>query len=461
MHLAAANAAGYTAKQVLNFLARTYPQLSTHIQMASTAGYTADQISKYLSRYGPKAFKQFAKGQAGPQNVPYKEEETNPYIKKENTIREKEQIPEGLKTAGKVGLGLAGGALGAYALKRAAPAIVSSLFGGQSGQQTAENPVIGGPAVGQQPIQQIPAEKIPLPKGNVSNLFDQMGLGTQVKQMSSSQPPDVIAKILDQHMLSPSQKKWLKEQTNEPLENLVQQYLSQPSSSDQGAVEDTALPEQKKEQTLEQETPLQTPEVEQPAPEPIKPEIANQEENKKKSVFLPNGEVGRVISEKDGIAKVEVNGEIKHRKVSDLEEAPLDLDHLANLYEELTNAIPESERSSVMNFAGYDSNANELAFRPHGGALYVYKDIPQEFADKLQNAMFKAKTTGQNFYGAWAKGENSRFAGLSELIRQLQKEYGGRGKEYVRKYETVHDFLAIPEEAKRQKQRKNKRGKKT
>src|SRR5690606_9687694 len=95
-----------------------------------------------------------------------------------------------------------------------------------------------------------------------------------------------------------------------------------------------------------------------------------------KEVMLKDGSLGQLESLKDGIAKINVGGQIKHRKLDEIEQSPIPEPELADLYEKLTNAIPESARSSVINFAGYDANVNELAFRPHNGSLYVYKDIP-------------------------------------------------------------------------------------
>jgi hypothetical protein len=151
------------------------------------------------------------------------------------------------------------------------------------------------------------------------------------------------------------------------------------------------------------------------------------------------------------------DGKFKTRKEEDLISSPIPEEDMADLYERAVKSIPEAERSAVINWAGYDDNHNELAFKPHTGALYVYKDIPKEFADKLKDAMFQAKTTGSNFYGAWSQGEASRGAGLSVLIRDLQKEYGGKGKEYVRKYGEIHDLFRLPKEeiARRQKRKRD------
>lgn len=173
-------------------------------------------------------------------------------------------------------------------------------------------------------------------------------------------------------------------------------------------------------------------------------------------ILSPKGDLGQIESSHKGISTINVDGKKKQFHEDDLIKSPLPEKDLAQLYEDLVQAIPESERSAMINVAGYDPNHNELIFMPHDGALYVYKDIPEEFADKLKSAMFQAKTTGENFYGAWAQGEASRGAGLFQLIRELQKLYGGKGKEYVRKYEKVYDLLALPKAALKERERKER-----
>jgi len=280
-------------------------------------------------------------------------------------------------------------------------------------------------------------------KGKLAkDLIDKLGIEKELRQVASGKTNTAqdVAAYFEKMRFTPEQKKILKSETKTPFAEIIGDYLSQ-------------NPNENEVKTAVEKEPLD--EIQEKIKEPK--EVTQEQKNPEKSVFLPNGDIGKIISEKNGIAKLDVDGEIKHRKVSDLNELPVSSNELADLYERLTNAIPEQARSAVINFAGYDPSVNELAFRPHGGALYVYKDIPKEFADQLRDSMFQAKTTGQNFYGSWAEGEASRFAGLGKLIRELQKVYGGRGKEYIRKYETVHDFLALPEAAKKEKNKKKKK----
>ncbi len=173
-------------------------------------------------------------------------------------------------------------------------------------------------------------------------------------------------------------------------------------------------------------------------------------------VSSPNG-VGEVKSIKEKTALVDIDGKLTKVNVEDLESEPPDI---ADLYDNLFNAIPKEYQSRMMNYAGYDEDANELIFRPHGGAAYVYKDIPPQFAEDLKNRLHNAKTTGKNMYGMWNEGDPSYGAGMSALIKELQKTYGGKGKEYVRKYNTLFDILGIPHEEKKRKEQEERRKRK-
>lgn len=443
----AASAAGYSAKQVLNFLVKSYPELSKYIQMATTAGFTANQIAKFIEKSGPEAMRKFEKGSYSPSLMPYPGEENNPYIQRDQAIKNYEVLPKELKTAGKMALGAAG----SYALSRALPkaiSSISSILGSQEQTEIPQDQQTEQPPIETSSIEPIiDAPQNPPPSVSASDLFSQMQLDKQIKQIGSTNTPDLVSKILEQHLMTPGQKKWLKEQTNVPLDQLVSQFFQETSPNEQPNASQAKLP-------ASEAGELQT--LKTPFDEIQKNSLHNnleeeKSQNSKPQVFLPNGKLGTIESERNGIAKINVDGDIKHRKLTETIPSPLPEKDLADIYEEFVSAIPEKDRSAVINFAGYDPNVRELAFRPHNGALYVYKDIPEDFAEKLQGAMFKAKTTGENFYGAWEEGKDSRHAGLSALIKELQKAYGGKGKEYVRKYLTVYDFLGKPEEAKKEK----------
>ncbi len=429
---------GYTAKQVLDYLSRKVGNAAEGIKNARTSGYSDDDILKFLSNKIPTK----KRSQEPVKNVQERYLSGIGHKTREERDETRNKFIRGA-------LGAAGTAIGAYGAYKSffpsstavkaelmpergmpQPNMIESQVSEQlklpqitpQVQQQPEMPVPQQPITPTQPMN----EQTP-PDIDYSNIISQMGLEGRIKNLSEQNPVEIIPDVIEQ-MLTPQQKKWAKENIDVPFKQVVEGYLQQ--NPHQKAQKKNITP-------IAQET----------IPEEKEPEIQGN------LAVLPDG-IGEVKSIENDIATLDVDGKERKRKVEDVLPVPIPKQDLADIYEQLKNAIPENERSSVINFAGYDANANELAFRPHSGALYIYKDIPPEFAEKLKKAMFKAKTTGENFYGSWSQGEGSRFAGLGQLIRELQKQYGGKGKEYIRKYETLVDFLAAPEAAKKEKEKR-------
>lgn len=416
---------GFSAKSILDFFTKKNPHLAAKINSALSLGYSADYVLKHLTG-----------GKGDYQNT-------------DSTLTESEQT-HNIDTQRKKNIAtntaLAVAApLGAYALNRAIPQAVQQIA-----PQLAQQAI--SPTLTIQTTEGI----APTPAPIAPNQPEIAPINPNIKVAQ-----DILAKS--------------------PVKPFIEKALTMNQSSDDvaaaarkihpkevGAIEKVAkAPLEDIIRDLKPETQIQAqeqPNVESPIKEAAKtiesPESQKELETEGNLALMPNGDIGEIKSVKNGIAKMDVNGQERHRKYEDLETVPISQPDLADLYSQLTQAIPEKLRSSVINFAGYDANANELAFRPHNGALYIYKDIPPEFADNLKNAMFKAKTSGENFYGAWGEGEESRFAGLGQLIRDLQKQYGGKGKEYIRKYETLVDFLGAAEAAKKAKHKKQMEEKK-
>lgn len=458
---------GYSTSQVLNFLLNANPKLKNPINAAKTAGYTADQIIKFLSdKEENKAAKAYL---------------TSNEIHAEKKKEYREKVIQGLKVAGSAGLAAAS----AYALSRVIPPALQAAQAALGGQApTGPNPPASpqspqgippqaGAPTGQlpqgpapispqapqpnNPVVQGVSPQIPLsptPTIPASQILSQMGMQDKVDIMrKAGNTPEAIAAALNMQ-LTGGQRKWFGEQLKEgkvkPLQPMIEEYFKEVPEV-QAPTPTTPTPNSPTSAALQfpkaagvppstVEVPLKTAEVEE---KPISKGVL---------VASPKG-IGQVKEIRGDQALVDIDGKIHKEQVDQVMEQP---EGLAEAYENLINKIPESERSAMINFAGYDPTYNELAFKPHAGAVYVYKDIPEEFAQKLKDAMFQAKTSGQTYHGAWTEGEASRGAGLSVLIKDLQKLYGGKGKEYIRKYETVHDFLALPEAAIKDKKRKQR-----
>jgi hypothetical protein len=445
---------GISEEDILGILGKKIPGIQQKIKSALMEGYLPNQILKFFQLHGSKNKKAdrlmgFSPSQQDASKLAAQS-------------RPQDNIQRRLASlVGDVAPAVVGG-LGALALGRAIPKAAKQLAPLIGKNTTASNqvnkisPIKSSiqDATGQFPVNVSNPEIVEALKNTV----------TEKDQVPSEKNLDIKA-ILDSHQLT-DQIENLRQAGNSP-ENISTFIKTFMSDKLKGVEKSANLPFEQVVSEYFNQNPVKTPE--QPIEEnklteqPIEEEPQN--EQKSTMVALSNGDVGNVESIKDGVAKINVDGQIKNRRESDLIESPLPEKSLGELYTELTDKIPEHARSGPINLAGYDPEHNELLFVPHSGALYVYSDIPQEFADKLKDAMFQAKTTGKNFYGAWTEGEASRGAGLSALIKDLQKKHGGKGKEYIRKYERIYDLFALPKEEiaakqkeatqKRKEQRKN------
>lgn len=427
MNTLGALTAGFTVEQILNYLSSTFPDLGPRIKQALNAGKSPQEVLDYLNKFDTKALKKLRS--KAPVVKPFeKVTYNNPHLQERESIKQYNPIPESVEKLGKAGLATAGSALGAYALGRvlpqAAQAILPTIKDKLGNVLPQAKQVPTNPIESQEPVsQEIPVNQTPI------SLPENLKIKIDELLASGNGPDQIEAYFLK---FNPREVKEFEKQGIK-FKDIIANYVQEKKNTPQ------------KPQNLESSS--------QKLDVPQKIEGA---EKLKKSVILPDGRLGEVESEKSGIAKINVDGQVKHRKLDEVIQSPVPIEELGEIYEQLIQKIPEKERSAMINIAGYDPHHNELIFMPHTGALYVYKDIPEEFASKIKDAMFQAKTTGQNFYGAWSAGESSRGAGLSALIKELQNLYGGKGKEYVRKYEKIYDILALPKQAVQEKQNREK-----
>lgn len=443
---------GYTATQVLDFLGKKIKNILPGITNAKSQGYSDEDILKFLSGKIKPASQSGVDKQVSEQdkylsNIGFK-------------TKEEREATKAKFISGAINLGST--TLGGYALSRALPKAAQALGGLIPGMQQPNNalkqisspsspssisppppPIPSAPPSAEQTLNKL-APAVQEIKGPSDVLWNALSQG---KTKGVDADTDALLRIAKKMQTTGEIS------TKEDFDRLFQLFTQKrkegknlPSALREATKEfdQVKLSQPSKIESINQQSEVSTN-------APIIKTQSMPTETVGSLALTPQGDIGEIESVKNGIAKIKVGDIYKTRKTEDIEPLPISKPDLADLYQNLIQAIPEDARSSVINFAGYDANANELIFRPHSGAAYVYKDIPQEFADKLKNAMFKAKTNGENFYGSWSSGEGSRFAGLSQLIKDLQKSYGGKGKEYIRKYETLVDILEEPEKAKKAK----------
>lgn len=324
-------ASNVSIDEILGYLIKRYPHMREKIGFALDSGYKPNDIIAMLKSYDKKAFKQTAENPISKKESEYLmtrrgRKLTQAEQAASNVMQTREKKKEQLKNVGKAALVTAGG----YAAAQAIPALLSRLGRGVypseilPAQKALPGPQArrGLPAPGPQaptaptgtpgapptkpspqpappagqgtpqtpgPLTPPNAPRAPNPKHTA--LIKQMGIEGIIQGLSGKEDPATIAQVLDQHFLKPAQKKWISEQTQEPLENVIADYLAEqprqpstetrqelPSEAIQPSPTTDLLPEPTK---LVEEKPIEQPQV--------STELA-----KGDTVTLPNGKQGKI-----------------------------------------------------------------------------------------------------------------------------------------------------------------------
>lgn len=467
-----AAAQGYTAQQIISYVSQAFPNLSPRIKKAASSGYTTNQILKYLNQL--------------------MEEES---FSKFTTVNEREgKHRDKLNVLGKQILGSGATALGLQGFQQSLPPLAQTLLGNpvaNAAQQQGQTPPIttglaqtANPSqLGQQQNQTIAAQ--PLQQSGSP-------IATPSQQMQLPEIPQLQQPAVQQSVKTPAQQppsldsiSIIKELgLEEKINNLLKQGVSPENISSQ--IVPSLNPKQRKLFTDKVRTgqaitmpsiiadyaskvpisPMQTAPNAPQSPEMIGvlPKVQKEEKkplSKGSFVSTPQGLIGNIESERNGQALVkDESGKLHKTKVEDLIESPLPEKDLADLFDDVVKGIEHEtgeEVSRNVNWAGYDPESNSLAYRPHLGGLWVYDDIPSEDVELLTNMLTQRKTSGENFIGAWKEGSKSPIgAAMSALIKKLQAERGGKGKEYANKFLTLYDALGPAAEASKKKKKAKK-----
>jgi hypothetical protein len=453
-------------EEILEYVNSAFPHLKEKVMAAIGLGYSVEDVMKYLKSFDKSVFDKIARSpmsKSDRSDVEYKTKRRDRYLTQaeqadlaEENIKQDQQ--ESVKSFGKNALlagtaGLGGMALGRslptianqvapqlsqFALGRALPGILQQLAPGMAETPTA-------PIVPEQPNQPAPTTpNAPTPQINPIQVLQSSGLSQVIDNLASKgNGPNEIEGYLIK--FKPEEIKKFEKQAGIQFRQALEEYV---------AAKPAAAPQ------------AQTPEVSTTAPTqnmpkeqaPTQEAAKHVEANKKEvgsNVQLPNGLVGRVESVKNGIAKINVNGMIKHRKLDEVEQSSVGEKDLADLHSDLIQGIEKKtgqEVSKMVNLAGYDPKKNSLVFMPHLGEIYVYDDISKEDADELTSLLTKRKTTGENFIGSWTAGTESPIgAPLSKLIKKIQGERGGKGSEYSYKFQKIYDIYEPAKQASKEK----------
>lgn len=448
--LLGALSSGFTSKQIMDFLLRKFPQHSDKIKDALKAGFTVEQVIKFLGG-GREAVNQIS-----PSTTEH--EQT-----RDIDIQRGQDVNQmALKGAGAAALA-GGAALGApmlqSALQRAAPQLMGpgSIIGGSNPLKGQNTTPIGQPpttpispqssvSLPQQPpslvspsIPNVPAPVQPEGISNIPELIKKHGFEKQIEAVSKNvKDPKGVAAILFNKFPKEMQK--LQKEAGKPMEDVVAEYM-------QSNVKplDTVESEPKAPMTREEALGKFRDNLiaKHSTIEPIK---------KGETVASPQG-IGEIKEIRNGKAIIEVDGKKHQINEDELIQSPIPEKDLGELFEELQGEIEKQTGKQIsrnVEYAAYSPENNELLYKPHSGAFYVYENIPPEIADELVNLMTKRRTSGENHIGAWEKGSESPIGSrMYDLIQQLQSIMGGKGKEYRGKYQTIYDALEPAREAKK------------
>lgn len=387
---------GYSSAQVLNFIGKKFKNMNTGIDSAKSQGYNEESILKFLS--GKIPVRKDAVEKTMSENDKYlssiglktkqeKEDQTNKFIK------------------GAIDIGST--ALGAYALYRSIPKIASGL-----------NTAVKGIGQGSNPLSSFPQTSAI----NKNSIQDTPGLqaAAQISTPSVIQSPSLANKgkeTFEKFGLSPKIQDLIKSGNGpEEIEGYIQKFHPKEFKQfekEAGISLRQALTE------FNQQEPI----VEE-APEKFKvPES-------KKLVAFPDGQIGEVESINKGIAKVNIDGTIRNRKMDDLIPEPEDaIEAVQNLLK-----IPEEDRSSVLAYTAYNPLTQKLYAMYHDGRTVEYDDFDEQDFEDINSGKFTPRTEGKNQFGLWTKeDEKSRGATLYKLLLSNPK-YAKNQKDQTWRY---------------------------
>lgn len=452
---------GHGIDEILGFLTKAYPQLGNKIKQATKLGYTGSAAVGLMS----KLF----------------ESESYPSMMTPNQISSSQRNKEGSQV--KEALMSFGTGLASQALTRSAGSVGSQMLqpaqapqlGGSPPQpgpnqpaqitqsppgQPAQNAQVPSPQSPQQPgpnspISNQPLQSIVSPLATKTQIETIPGFTKKISDMAGAgNNAEQIAAFLTFN--DPKNAKLLEKQANKPLQEVIAEYLPNIQQQAQQPIS-PIIPQQALQPIQQVDQPIDQKKVIE-SPKPMKIE-------KGSLALSPSGIAGMIESVSGNKALINVNGKIKQVDKDSLISSPIPEKDLADLYSDVIGGIKKStgkEVSRSVYWAGYDPSSNELIYIPHDGGAYIYDDISEEDKNELVNFLTVRKSTGLNHIGAWDEGSESPIgAAMFKLIQKLQKERGGKGKEYKNKFLSIYDALEPAKKALKEKHVQAKKAQKS
>jgi hypothetical protein len=443
---------GYPAEEIISYISKALPQMAPAINKAKRSGYGVKEIIGFLSKnFDTEDRRGMSESQRHAAN------------KRADALSTKHGLA---LAATAVAAPLAASAVSS-ALSRALPNPLKNM----TGQALA-----GGTQSLLPPNQSSPSASNPLQSASVST--QQMPQEQNLLQSSSQQPPNSKVESNIPQPTETVQPKGISDKLWESVEKgrltdrdpNISAFLKVANSLRKTRGLSTKeqfdnlyeVFENKREMGLEgpalaRELFAEWDQMKEPQTEQSQ-EIGKPRKIEKSSIVAsPNG-MGEVKEIRNGKALIDVDGKTHKVDEDELISSPLPEKDLSDLYDDLIKGV-ETETgedvSRMVDWAGYDPNTGKLAFLPHDGGLYTYSNLSQDEVDQLTDILSTRKSSGSNFIGAWKAGSKSPIgAAMSALIKKLQSERGGKGNEYLEKFETVYKALEPAIKAAKKKKKK-------
>lgn len=464
--IAQAISTGFTAKTILQFITRKFPQYAGPIANASAAGYAADKILKQLVKPGSK----------NPDDDEYltESEKTD---KMDATRKKKAAIGLGVAALGATGLA-AGGLAGGFA--RAASTIAPQVLPAQAQlpapaptvpQSPVQAPMATAPQgmnaqaqIPNAPQQQQPQQQSVMPTPEIEEAANASNLIEQPQQ--APQPSPLEQQIAERQVQDEAEFNNLEERKPRGAPPRSE-FINTARVLKKAGVfkDDKDFSNFKKWWHATEDKPRGSPTIEyekyrvQTKDMPdfqdfiAGKEQKSQEQTKmpqevEKIVQLPNGDFGEKLGDHKGVSTVDDNGKKVQFKDIDLGNPVEVRNAMWGLLQ-----IPEADRSGPMDLARYNANSRELIVQFPDGKTAIYLGVDPSVADDIKNAALPAKTTGRTKTGEmWTAGEKSHGGTLSRLILRdpkYNKENQGKTWYYLEDvYDKFKKLRVVPKERK-------------
>ena len=417
----------HSPEEVVNFIMDSFPYLGKKISRMLNVGYDLRNIFNFFTGLNLNQLKKLEKESRNSLNFFSDSLRRGQALTRESSALNK--IKNAGAAFGKIGAGLGGGYLAAKALQnfprsepQSSPKLLDAIqetpnlqegyLVGKS-QEKVNRPLFpiptsqrgipnipSGQALAQSkqernlPQSRIPQAPIQPQEKSAHEILDNLGISPRIEALKEKNPPDLVAKVI-KRFLTPQQKSALKNETSKPIENLVEEYL--------------------------QETPPPNLET-----SPQQPEIPQEVQRKemprdfsKNIVMTREGDIGKLIDEKQGISTIKLlGGEKRTRKDDELEHPPKDVITAAQDLLE----IAEEDRSAPLAYTAYSPENSKLYLMFHNGDIAEYDDIEENIFEEITDGKFTPRTSGENQFGIWNPSDpKSRGATFYKYIRDNPK----------------------------------------